>query len=204
MKRRRKVEIDVDGVLANMDGAYANHIKHLIPDFSESKYVKSWNMQEIGDVSPEALSIIKNLWVTPDFIGGLHRFPGVEEGMKILNAIPNLDIVVHTHILDNDDVVKRRYQWVKKLEKDIGGNFTIDICVGASKTMRTDTYYIIEDNVRNLNNSSAKVKFLVRRCHNRNFNEDDIGNCELAKVVKSFNNAAHLIYEDMMGKAYNP
>ena len=201
-KKNRKVEIDVDGVLANMDGAYAPHVKHLIPDFTESKYVKSWAMKEVGEASPEALEIIKKLWVTPDFIGGLHRFPGVEEGMRILTSIPNLDIVVHTHILDNDDVVKRRYQWIKKLEKDSGGDFTIDICVGASKTMRTDTHYIIEDSVRNLNNSSAKVKFLVRRCHNRNFDEDDIVSCEASQVVKSFNEAARLIYQDMMGVAY--
>lgn len=34
---KKKIEIDVDGVLANMDGSYAEYVKDIIPDFSEEK-----------------------------------------------------------------------------------------------------------------------------------------------------------------------
>lgn len=197
-KRKRRVEIDVDGVLANMDGSYEPYLRPFIPDFTEDKYIRQWNMADVGHVSPKALEKIRELWVDPEFLRSLPRFENVVEGLRLLDSIPNLEIVIHTHIKGNADAIAARYEWIKALEKDVGGNFTIDICAGEFKQMRTDTYYIIEDNVRNLNNSPAKVKFLVRRCHNRAFTVDDIVINQAADVVDSFYEAAKTIYDDMM------
>lgn len=202
LPRTRKVEIDVDGVLANLDGSYAPYVKPLIPDFTEEKYIRSWNMIDVEEKSPEAMKIIRDLWVNPTHMGNLRRFPHVVDGFRILGSIPNLEIVVHTHILQTK-AVQSRYKWVERVLKDAGvSNASIDICVGKKKTMHSDSYYVIEDSPANLAKSPAKVKFMVRRCHNRAFNADDIGTAEYKKVVPSFYEAAKLIYMDMMGEEY--
>ena len=181
-------EIDVDGVLANMDGGYKPYIQHLIPDFTEKKYIDGWGMQGIRDASPEAWEIVKSLWVNPDFIRNLPRFPGVIEGLKLLAQYPELKCKIHTHILASGDVAKARYEWVEALSEETGCELDIDVCVGKHKTIYTGSDFIVEDNVNNLNASDAKQKFLVRRCHNRRFTTKDIDG--KAIIVPNFFHAA--------------
>ena len=56
-----KILLDVDGVLINLDGSYTPYVKHLVPDFSEEKYIVEWNMPQVEKAFPEAFNIIKSL-----------------------------------------------------------------------------------------------------------------------------------------------
>ena len=57
--KKPEIEIDCDGVLANMDGAYNPYVKDIIPDFCEEKYIKEWNMPHVEAEYPEAFSRIQ-------------------------------------------------------------------------------------------------------------------------------------------------
>ena len=136
--RKPEIEIDCDGVLANMDGAYAPFVKDIIPDFSEEKYIREWNMPHVEAEYPEAFHRIQKLWTNPDFIYNLERYPGVEEGMKKLynNVKDKAEIVLHTHIFDLGPVYESRAKWLNDLREDTDVDFIIDICTGAKKSIR--------------------------------------------------------------------
>lgn len=191
IKNINEIEIDVDGVLANMDGSYKKYIEDIIPDFSEEKYIKEWDMPDVQRDYPEAFERISKLWINPDFIYNLERFPKVVDGMqKLVKVIGNPSkIIVHTHIFDTGLVYKSREQWLKDLQRDSGVPFKIEISTGKNKNSRNSSDVIIEDNVTNLFRSVANYKFMIRRGHNRKYNELDMGIYEKGFVCDSFYNS---------------
>lgn len=189
------IEIDVDGVLANMDGSYTPYIKHIIPDFSEEKYITGWGAPKVREVYPDAFEIIKFLWTDPDFFESLPRYPRVIEALKRLNGIINgkARVVIHTHVLNNGPVYQKRFEWLKVLMAEADVDFEIEISYGEKKYTRLNTKIIIEDNVTNLHNSNADYKILIRRAHNRDFNECDLGISKASFVVADVYDAVTLI-----------
>ena len=85
LSEKKNIVFDVDGVFADMDGSYDKYIKHIIPDYSEEKYITDWGMPVVAKNYPEAFKIVQSLWVSADFIGKLNRFPKVVEGLKELD-----------------------------------------------------------------------------------------------------------------------
>lgn len=195
VRKKRKVEIDVDGVLANMDGSYAEYVSDLIPDFSEEKYITEWNMPSVERDFPEAFKRICSLWDNPDFIRDLKRYPNVEKGLiKLYSSVKDkAELVIHTHIFNPGAVFESRKSWLEDLRDETDVDFIIDICTGENKKTRTDSYIVIEDNVRNLNNSNADYKILIRRGHNRKYNENDLGSCKKAFVCNSFYDSVDVV-----------
>ncbi len=194
---KANIEIDVDGVLANMDGSYAEYVSDLIPDFSEEKYITEWNMPYVEQNFPEAFERISSLWTNPSFIRGLSRYPKVEDGMKKLysSVKDKAEIIVHTHIFNPGAVFESRKSWLEDLRDDTGVDFIIDICTGSVKKTRTDSKIVIEDNVSNLRKSNAEYKILIRRGHNRKYNENDLGECKKSYVCSSFYDSVDIVKE---------
>ena len=190
--RKYIVEVDTDGVLADMDGQYGPYIDHIVPDYSEERYIRGWSMPLIRDNYPEAHNIIKALWRSPDFIGNLPRFENVEEGMQKLCSLPDVKVIVHTHLF-TQPAGDAREDWLKRLQSDTDTDFDIDICVGDTKKSLDHVDVTIEDNINNLNRSKAKIKFLIRRAHNRDYNVEDIENAAAAFVVDSFYDAVEIL-----------
>lgn len=192
---KANIEIDVDGVLANMDGSYAEHVKDIIPDFSEEKYITEWNMPYVEQNFPEAFKRISALWTNPSFIRSLERYPKVEEGMKKLysSVKDKAEIIVHTHIFNPGAVFESRKSWLEDLRDETDVDFIIDICTGAIKKTRIDSKIVIEDNVFNLRKSNADYKILIRRGHNRKYNENDLGVCKKAFVCNSFYDSVDIV-----------
>lgn len=183
-----EIEIDVDGVLADMDGNYAQYISDIIPDFTEETHIFEWGIPDIARDFPEAANRITALYSDCNFIRSLPRYPGVEEGIKKLyNLIKPLGgkIVMHTH-MRTDECANVRREWLEELKAETGVDYDIDICVGANKNMRQNSLILIEDSVRNCTTSNAKYKILIRRGHNRKYSESDLGICENSYVFKSF------------------
>lgn len=177
-----EIEIDVDGVMADMDGNYAQYISDIIPDFTEETHIFEWGIPDIARDFPEAAKRITALYSDYNFIRNLPRYPGVEEGLnRLYNLIKSLGvkgkIVIHTHMRD-ENVAKARREWLEDLKQDTKVDFEIDICVGSQKNMRKNSLALIEDNVRNCSVSDARYKFLIRRGHNRKYNECDLGYCQ--------------------------
>ena len=193
--KKCNIEIDVDGVLANMDGAYAPYVSDLVPDFSEEKYITEWNMPYVAKNFPEAFKRISSLWVNPEFIYNLQRYPRIEDGLiKLYSAVKDMaNIVIHTHIFNLGEVFESRKSWLEDLREDTNVDFIIDICKGENKKTRTDSKIVIEDNVSNLRKSNAEYKILIRRGHNRNYNENDLGDCKKSFVCDSFYDSVDIV-----------
>lgn len=192
-----EIEVDVDGVLADMDSSYGEYVKDLIPDFTEETHILSWNMREVERDFPEAHKRIVSLYSNPEFIRTLPRYEGIVEGMQRLYELVtplNGRIVVHTHVRDYICSLKRR-EWLDDLKEDSGVDFEVDISSGELKNMRSNSLVLIEDNVRNCTVSNAKYKILLRRGHNRVFTEKDLGSCDGSIVVDSFLEAVKALEE---------
>jgi 5'(3')-deoxyribonucleotidase len=191
-----EIEIDVDGVLADMDGSYGPYVKHIIPDFSEEKHILNWGVPEIKDKYPEAYQIIKSLWSNPDFVMSLPRYPRVAEAIIKLDKLIKGKgrIVIHTHVFTKE-VHDMRYKWLEILKEETGVDFEIQISLGDKKHKRTNTFILIEDNVNNSKNSSALYKFLIRRGHNRIFNKDALGEANGRYIANDIYEAVEKIEE---------
>lgn len=202
MKKLKEIEIDVDGVLANMDGEYENYLKDIIPDFTEEKYVTEWNMPFVKENFPKAFERVQRLYRDPEFIYNLKRFPKVEEGLINLGEVvkDKAEIIIHTHIFDIGSVYQSREKWLNDLREETGVDFQIEISTGQKKDTRKNTYIIIEDNVTNLQRSNAKYKFLIRRCHNRSYGVKDIGSCKKGFVCESFYDTVPIIKRILEGE----
>lgn len=185
---KKEVEIDVDGVLANLDGSYAPYIMDIIPDYTEEKYITGWDMPLIQKNYPEAFKRIQNLWVDPIFIENLEMYPNVDVALsKLYSEISDFaDIVIHTHIRGSEDVYKARYNWIQKLMEISGIDGKIEISTDDTKKSRKNSFIVIEDNVNNLKRSSAENKVLIRCSHNRSFNLNDIGDYRRGFIFESF------------------
>lgn len=190
-----QIEIDVDGVLADMDGSYGAYVKDIIPDFCEEKYILEWNMPQVEKKYPVAYDRIKGLWTNPEFIYNLPRYPNIEKSLQKLYGIVKdiADIVIHTHIRGKNAVYDSRYLWLNELKEDTEVDFKIEISTDDEKGTRKNSKFIIEDNVSNLRKSNADFKILVRRGHNRNYQACDLGDCEKSYVVNSFCDAVEII-----------
>lgn len=190
-----QIEVDVDGVLADMDGGYTPYIIDIIPDYTEEKYITGWSMPIVAENYPEAFERVKKLWVDPEYIANLPRYERVTEGMSKLGKFckNKAKILVHTHLLEDGAVYSSRYNWLKDLQRESKTDFDINISVGPVKKVFDNIKVKIEDCVSNLQKSNADYKFLVRRCHNRDFNESDLGECKGAFVVDSFYDAVQII-----------
>ena len=193
--KKAEIEIDCDGVLADMDGAYAPYVQDIIPDFSEEKYIREWNMPLVEKEYPEAYERIKKLWIDPLFISSLKRYPGVEDGLRTLySSVKDVaDIILHTHIFNSGPVYDSREKWLKDLRDETNVDFVIDISTGSYKQTRDGTMILVEDNVNNLQRSNADYKILIRRGHNRNYSEKDLGSCKESFVCNSFYDSVDVI-----------
>ena len=174
---RFEIEVDVDGVLADMDGSYYEHVKHIIPNFSEEEHILDWGIPNIKEEYPEAYRIIFALFENPKHIRGLKRYPGVNKFIRDLYKLVtryNGTICIHTHIFTEECAIERR-NWLEDLKQDTNTDFKIDICVGANKGTRSNSLAVIEDNAKNLSLSNSPNKFMINRGHNRNKTSKDVG-----------------------------
>lgn len=196
MKGEIRVEIDVDGVLGNMDGNYGKYVADIMPDFTEEKYVHSWGVTELEGINKEAYTRIRALHSDPNFIRDIPRYAGVEQGLQRLHRVLQGKgvMVVHTHI-PREHCKEERAKWLEKLQKDTGVPFEMAISGGEKKPMRMDSHILIEDNPNNLKSSNAPYKIMVRRGHNRYVGLEAVGEYKKATIVQDFNEAVQHIEE---------
>lgn len=164
-----KILLDVDGVIVNLDGSYTPYVKHIIPDFSEEKYIVEWNMPQIRDNWPEVYDIIKSLWASKEFMEKVRPFPMALEALEILGKLEKegkIKILIHTAVA-NDEIKEVRENYIKKLCGYAQHNFEYDISIGLNKPTYDGFDMIIEDSEPNLKKSTAPYKVIVSRGNNR-------------------------------------
>ena len=201
------IEIDADGVLIDMDGSYAPYVEHIVPDYTEEKYVTDWGLPLLKEKYPKAHEIIFDLYKNPKFISDLPRYKGVVSSLKALSFFikflnEDYKMLIHTH-MRGDECAKARREWLEKLKEESKADFQIKISKGMSKEKSQTKFCLIEDNVSHLKRSKAKIKILIRRNHNRKYGLEDINVIEDGKICNSFKEAAIYLETKISGVEIN-
>ena len=138
--------------------------------------------------------------------------------MKLIDAYNNYKIKYKEYVVllksgifyecFNDDI-SIMYSLFSYKIKNNGSNYVVGFPSSSlTKVLNTleknkINYIIIEDNVGNLKKSNAEYKFLVRRGHNRNYTESDLGNCKKSFVCNSFYDCVDEIEKIYRGVTYD-
>jgi 5'(3')-deoxyribonucleotidase len=186
---RNIVEVDIDGVIADIHGALGAQLTDIMEDFVGDHHVHSWDMKELNELDERLRPRILELFGTPEFIGGLNPFVGAFDSLVALvnYAKENgLEVVINTNVFTG--CIPAREAWLDRWFEIHGINLKYAVTSVKSKAMM-NSLVIIEDNIENIRNSSAPYKFLVRRGHNRLFVQEDFGVCVEGIIVDSFSDA---------------
>jgi 5'(3')-deoxyribonucleotidase len=184
---KRKIEIDVDGVLANL--LDNNELKTMLadayPGYSE-ECILEYDFANIHASHPIAAQIIRNSFSDAEYMRNLPAYDGVVEGFEILATIPEIDVCIHTLVTGGYDVIKARKEWIEELNHKNIVRYQID---HHKKNMFTDSYIVVEDAPENLERSNAIHKILISHGYNKKYAEEH----PEIHVVNSFYEAAKVI-----------
>lgn len=185
-----KIVIDVDGVIANTEKSVSNVVRGIFPEFDYNKHVKAWGFNDLKMVSEEAYEEVFNKFKCPVFMRNLDRNKGVEEGIKKLSK--DNEILIHTHMPFNKETYLARKEWLEELRSDTGDCFKYKISRGDTKCTLSNVDVLIEDNLENIQKSSAKIKILIRKSYNHKATEDCLF-AEKPFIVNSFQEAVSVL-----------
>lgn len=190
------IEIDVDGVLADIHGHLNSYLSSIHPGFDGDKDIQSWSMKELDLINKNIRPRILQLFGDPEFISTISPFYDALDALKqLLYSAQDwgMDLVLHTNVHDN--CVSSREEWIRRQADHLGLELKCRVTSHPVKEVLENTYAIIEDNADNLKSSNADIKILMRRGHNRFFGTKDIGSCKEAYVVTSFSEAVDLLID---------
>lgn len=181
-----KVEIDVDGVLANLvdNPIILERVRSVYPEYS-SACVTKYDFSDLKEQNEEAYNIIFASFKDVGYMSSLPLFDGVIEGLQRLHNLP-VAMHVHTLIKGSMDNVRGRERWLDNLANQVSFEYTVDYM---KKQMFSDTDILIEDCPANIEASNAKFKILILHPYNRDY----ANTCKDVVVAKDFNHATQII-----------
>ena len=187
MDKKIKIEIDVDGVLADLlnNKELKNMLSDVYPDYTE-ECIEEYDFANIKRNNPIAAQIIRDSFSNASYMRKVPVYSGVTEGFNRLAQISNLDICIHTLVFGGYDVIKARKDWLEELEHSANVRYQID---HTKKIMFNDSHIVIEDSPGNLDNSNAAIKILIAHGYNKKYAEE---HPEIF-VADDFNHATKII-----------
>lgn len=195
--KRRIIEVDVDGVLANIHQSINPYMQSIYEGFDGDKHIESWGMQELDKLDERLRSSILKLFGEPEFIGNLKEYDGIVDSLKRLDDFcksRGLQMIINTAVFKG--CADARIQWLDNLLKKASIDCGVIVSNGGKKKM-LNSLVCIEDNVDNLRKSEALIKVLIRRGHNRGYSHKDIGGNSMKLIFSSFNNAVDYIVNNV-------
>lgn len=181
-----KIEIDVDGVLANLvdNPVILNRVRAVYPEYTAASVTK-YDFSDLKERNEDAYNIIFASFKDVDYMSNLPLFDGVIEGLQRLHCLP-VNMHVHTLIKGSMDNVRGREMWLEKLTNHVPFDYTVDYM---QKQMFPDTDILIEDCPANIEASNAKLKILILHPYNKDY----ANSCKDVVVAKDFNHATQII-----------
>lgn len=187
MEKKIKIEIDVDGVLADLlnNAELKKMLSDVYPDYTED-CIEEYDFANIKRSNPIAAQIIRDSFSNASYMRTVPVYDGVTEGFNRLAQLSNLDICIHTLVFGGYDVIKARKDWLEELEHSANVRYQID---HTKKIMFNDSHIVIEDSPGNLDNSNAAIKILIAHGYNKKYAEE---HPEIF-VADDFNHATKII-----------
>ena len=186
MIKTLKVEIDVDGVLANLvdNPIILERVRSVYPEYN-SACVTKYDFSDLKEQNEDAYNIIFASFKDVGYMSNLPLFDGVIEGLQRLNNLP-VTMHMHTLIKGSMDNVRGRERWLANLANQVSFKYTVDYM---KKQMFSDTDILIEDCPANIEASNAKFKILILHPYNKDYAKS----CKDVVVAKDFNHATQII-----------
>lgn len=190
----RLVELDVDGVLANIHCGLNPYVQSILPGFDGDTHIMTYDMQELNKIDVRLRTTIFSLFTDPEFIGSLELFPGTLEALIDLDAHLKStgDKMGINSLLCSESAMHSRKDWLERVIRAAGIDFKTNVGCSRQKEV-LDSFVTVEDNVDNLIRSTAPIKILIRRGHNRSAKVSDFGACEHMYFCDTFVEAVEII-----------
>lgn len=170
---KRVIELDVDGVIADIHNGLNNYVyDEFNVDFNGERDIHTWGMKELD---PEIRKFILARFSCPDFISNLDYIDGSIEALIMLDIMVRQlgwEIKLNTNV--NSECIDARKCWLTKMLRETGVKADFVVDNNLHKIMLNDSYVVVDDNADNIRNSKAKLKFLIRRGHNRDITQSDL------------------------------
>lgn len=195
------VEIDIDGVIADIHNGLNPHLKPIYREFDGDTLIENWNMQELNIYDRRLRSKALQLFGDADYIANLKPFDGAIEALvNLYEAMKktNLEIVFNSNV-DNEACVDARFAWFDKYIKPTGISYNANVtCL--PKKQKLNSVVIVDDYPENLINSDAPIKIMIRRGHNRYSKVVDFGKFKTLHISNSFVDASVIIRSLILSK----
>lgn len=165
------IEIDADGVILAIHTHINKYVQDLYSGFDGDKHISSWGMHELNNLHPELRSRILGLFTDVGFMSTVPVYLSSDIALHRLLDFCNYDSmlipIINTHCYSQKiGRVRKRSLSAWLINNDIP--IKVIVSVGYEKVMLNKNIIMcIEDNADNLIKSSAKIKCLVSRGHNR-------------------------------------
>lgn len=163
------VECDVDGVLLNIYKPIEDYLEYKgkpeLRGFKFEDRVRSWGMQELGNLRKDIFELIKR----PDLRAKAVWYYGAEDFLYNLYSIcmeHNAVLVLNSHE-SSVDAGRVKLDLLVNLASRLGILPIINVQVSRGSKEMLKSYICIDDCVNNLLRSPASYKFVVSACHNR-------------------------------------
>lgn len=173
IRNYQRIAVDVDGVLADLNGVLAAHIGKTPEIFTEPRF------EDCPGINPWDMDHILDLMVSPGFVRRLPRYARAAEGFWAI-ARPSV-FVTHQY--------ERSPTWAYDREHWLAATFVPKIPVIFTKyKYMVDADVLIEDSPQNLiefveQDPERRRGILIRRPWNRNWRESSAAGASAAHIT---------------------